>query len=974
MRSPLRRAWSAYLIAAVVAACGAAHASAAAADGLSWASGATVPPPANAGSQPGVVITSIACPTAGDCSAVGSYTDSSGDTQGLVAVESGGHWNASSTAKLPSNINAVNPEVSLTSVACASVGNCTAVGSFLDVNGLTQGLLLTETGGTWGTGREVIHPLSVPVSGNPQIDLTAVSCASATNCFAAGTYNDNYGRPQGLLETEINGTWSYTVTNGVRSYTGSEAGLPSDAATHPNVAINSVSCGAVGRCVAVGSYVNTANEQEALLLTGSDSSGAWVFTPSAASLPSGAATSPVAALDSVSCKATGECDAVGSYEDSSHHAQGLLLTQTGSAWQQGSKALLPADASGNPDVSLTSVSCWSVGNCDAVGNYYSGAGNANGLMLTATSGTWGTGAEPTIPADAGSGSFATLSSVSCSGTFECAATGNYLDDSFSTHPLVLSQSSTGAWSAGIEPALPYPSASPDANTEAVACAAGGDCTAVADYSDEAGNQLAAAVNGTGTAGADPTLSLIAPPTLSETGIALPASDFSAALSGGSGESGQLTFSVFGPQDSAPLSCAWGGTQFGAVTVSGDGSRTPAQGFTPAAAGDYWWYASYGGDLGNGPAVSACGPAMAVTVVQTPALSIGAPPAAAPNATISPSAIGATLSDAAIGAGGTVTFTVFGPEPAAPADCSAGGSQVGSATVQGNGTLNPGGGFTPGQVGDYWWYASYTGDGSDPAATSGCGTQMAETVVKAGPTLRLSAAAATGTVGQPVGSPISAELAGGVNETGTVTFSVYGPQPSPPTACGSPTATVGSAAVHADGTYAPASFTPKAAGSYWWYASYGGDAGNDAAASACGAQMPVTVVSSPKTTTTPTTTRPVATARIAKVAAEGKLLKVTITCKATSHQSCAGVLRATTTEPRSGKTTRSARVVTIAKLTFSVGGGKSREVSTRLNRVGVNLLTSHRKLSALLELLQKRTTPSRTVTLRLPAVAKHRRMA
>ena len=84
----------------------------------------------------------------------------------------------------------------------------------------------------------------------------------------------------------------------------------------------------------------------------------------------GAAASPVAALRSVSCTGAGGCDAVGSYADSNHHEQGLLLTETGSSWGSGTEALLPADASANPDVSLTSVSCSTVGNCDAVGDYY----------------------------------------------------------------------------------------------------------------------------------------------------------------------------------------------------------------------------------------------------------------------------------------------------------------------------------------------------------------------------------------------------------------------------------------------------------------------------------------------------------------------------------------------------------------------------------------------------------------------------
>lgn len=1004
-RSLVGRAGMVCLVSSVMAAGLATHSPAADADTLSWAPGIAVPLPSNAGAQPGVLITAIACPAAGDCTAIGSYADASGMTQGLLATESGGYWATGGMAQLPFNADSVNPDVSLTSVSCASAGNCTAVGSYLDVNGLTQGLLLTETGGSWAQGREVIHPQGVvSVAANPQIDLTSVSCSTATNCLAVGSYDDSHGEPEGLLETEINGVWSQTEKNGHWSYTGSEAGLPGDAASEPQVALTSASCGAVGQCVAVGSYLNSAHEQEGLLLTGTVGSGAWTFTPTAASLPSGAATSPVASLTSVSCTAAGECDAVGAYADSNHHEQGLLLADTGAAWQPGTRAVLPADASSNPDVSLTAVSCSSVGNCDSVGDYYTSAGNLEGLMLTETAGNWGAGAESTVPVDAGSARFVTLTAVSCFAASGCAATGNYADESFSSHPLLLSQAADGTWSAGVEPALPYPNGSPNANVEAVSCAPGGSCTAISDYTDQANNQIAGAVSGTLTPAATPTLTLDAPPVVTESDIALPADDFSASLSGGTNESGDVTFRVFGPQTSPPSSCATGGTTIGSATTSGDGSYGPAQGFTLASPGDYWWYASYGGDLGNTPTTSACGASMDETVVQTPTVTVGVPSTAGLGATVGQSSIAAVLSHATSDASGTVALTVFGPEILPPTDCSVGGTLVGSANVQGNGGLSPGGGFTPPSVGDYWWYASYSGDPSNPAAASGCGAQMADTVVRADTTLSLSAAAPTATVGLPVSSLASASLQGGIGESGTVTFSVFGPQPSPPVSCGSPTTTVGSVSVNDDGAYAPgASFTPSAAGNYWWYAAYGGDSSNAASASACGAQMPETVVSDPPgpvvseppgpvvsaptvptvTTRTTSASPPVATARILKVATSGNLLKVTLTCHAAAHQSCAGALKATTTEARSGraagkKASRTkpvrARVVTIATVAFKVGGGTSRQVSIRLNKLGIGLLASRRKLSALLELRQERTTISRSVTLRLPSSAKHSRTA
>jgi hypothetical protein len=980
------------LLVSVGAATTAIPSSAADAAGLSWARSVAVQPPANAGADPDIVVTSLACPSAGSCTAIGSYQDTSGETQGLLATDTGGSWITASEAQLPFNALSTNPDVTLTSVACASSGNCTAVGSYLDSNGLRQGLLLTETSASWGQGREVIHPQGVAsVATNPNIDLTSVACATATNCLVAGTYADSKGYPEGLLETEINGAWSETEKNGHYSYTGAEASLPGDSAAEPNVALASVSCGAVGHCVIVGSYLNSSSEQEALLLTGTVSSGAWTFTESAASLPSGAATSPGASLSSVSCAASGACSAVGSYENASHREQGLLVAETGSVWETGTTAALPGDAASDPGVSLSSVSCTSAGDCDAVGDYYTGNGNLQGLMLTATAGNWGSADEPTLPSDAGSAEFVSLSSVSCSAASTCAATGNYADESFSLHPLVLSQSSNGSWSTGTEPALPYPNASPDASVEALACAPDAGCAEIADYTDQSNNQLAGATNGTTTPAATPTLSLSAPPAVTETGTVLAANAVTATLSGGASDTGSVTFSVFGPQDSPPSSCAYGGTTISTAAVSGDGSYTPAQSFTPSSAGDYWWYASYGGDLGNAPAAATCGASMGRTVVQSPTITLNAPATSTLNATISHTEIAASLSGVAVNAGGSLTFTVFGPESVAPTNCSVGGIQIGSDSVHGTGSLSPASGFTPASVGDYWWYASYTGDSSDPAAASNCGAQMAETVVRATTALSLDPASTNTTTGSSPATPISASLLGGVDPTGTVTFSVFGPQASPPVSCTAEGSTVGAASVKDDGTYASASnFIPSATGDYWWYATYSGDAANEPSGSGCGSLMPETVVSAPaaKPTvpepSTTTTAKPpaVATTRIAGITTGANVLKVTLTCHASSRQSCAGAITATATEISSFKTTARdkvvrrtrKRVVTIATLSFKLRGGNSRQVSIKLNRVGTNLLASRRKLAAVLKLREGRTILSRDVTLRFTAPAKRRRKA
>jgi hypothetical protein len=109
----------------------------------------------------------------------------------------------------------------------------------------------------------------------------------------------------------------------------------------------------------------------------------------------------------------------------------------------------------------------------------------------------------------------------------------------------------------------------------------------------------------------------------------------------------------------------------------------------------------------------------------------------------------------------------------------------------------------------------------------------------------ASAPARGVAGTAIAaSSISGTLSGATGgATGTITFTVFGPQPSPPTACTSGGTTVGTATVSGAGTYHPsAGYTPPSAGTYYWYASYSGAGPNAASGSGCGTGMASTVVS------------------------------------------------------------------------------------------------------------------------------------
>ena len=352
--------------------------------------------------------------------------------------------------------------------------------------------------------------------------------------------------------------------------------------------------------------------------------------------------------------------------------------------------------------------------------------------------------------------------------------------------------------------------------------------------------------------ASPTLTATGPST-GTIGTTITKSSISSVLAGGSSATGTITFTVFGPESSAPASCSTGGTTVGTATVSGNGTYNSSAAYTPTAAGNYWWYASYGGDGSNNSAVSTCGSGMSETVVSkaSPTITATGPASGTAGANIAKSSISSVLAGGSAPSG-TITVTVFGPQSSAPTSCITGGTTVGTATASGDGTYNPSAGYTPAAAGNYWWYASYGGDTNNNSAASTCGSGMSETVVgKASPTVTATGPA-SGTAGTAIASSsISSVLAGGSGPTGTITVKVFGPQSSAPTSCTAGT-TVGTATASGDGSYNPsAGYTPATAGDYWWYASYGGDGSNNSAASTCGSGMSETVVGKASPTVTAT---------------------------------------------------------------------------------------------------------------------------
>jgi hypothetical protein len=157
-----------------------------------WSTARQVPGLAalNTGDQAQFV--SVSCSSAGNCSAGGYYYDtSSTHNEPFVVNQTHGTWGK---AQEVPGIAALYPtsDTFFSSVSCAAAGDCSAVGSYSPASLDSQMWVVSETGGTWGPAE------AAPGTGGGAF-AGSVSCASATRCVAGGSNPDGSGDPQAII-------------------------------------------------------------------------------------------------------------------------------------------------------------------------------------------------------------------------------------------------------------------------------------------------------------------------------------------------------------------------------------------------------------------------------------------------------------------------------------------------------------------------------------------------------------------------------------------------------------------------------------------------------------------------------------------------------------------------------------------------------------------------------------------------------
>jgi len=152
---------------------------------------------------------SLSCGSAGDCAAGGEYVDGSGRYQGFVATERNGRWGKAAVVPGLGALNA-GGSAEVDDVSCGSAGSCSAGGFYRDRRRLEQGFVVVERNGRWGraTGVPGLGVLNAGATADMDgADVSSVSCASAGNCAAGGFYTARHRRNEGFVVTERNGRW-----------------------------------------------------------------------------------------------------------------------------------------------------------------------------------------------------------------------------------------------------------------------------------------------------------------------------------------------------------------------------------------------------------------------------------------------------------------------------------------------------------------------------------------------------------------------------------------------------------------------------------------------------------------------------------------------------------------------------------------------------------------------------------------------
>jgi hypothetical protein len=166
---------------------------------------------------------SVACPSSDDCWAVGSTLDTNDNPLQSYVL----HWNGSAWTNATIPPSGQNYDM-LDSVTCTGVANCWAVGvagpNSINTNNFPNVSPNVQEADTW-----FLHWDGTSWSGSPTSDpsspngayLSGLTCVDASECWAVGSTMDQNGNPEDSLVEQWDGS-SWTVSPAVSPGAGAE--------------------------------------------------------------------------------------------------------------------------------------------------------------------------------------------------------------------------------------------------------------------------------------------------------------------------------------------------------------------------------------------------------------------------------------------------------------------------------------------------------------------------------------------------------------------------------------------------------------------------------------------------------------------------------------------------------------------------------------------------------------------------------
>ncbi len=380
-----------------------------------WQKPVSVTPPNGYVAAKGVTMQGMACPSDGNCVALGQYATAT-DQLPFTITEVNGVWQKGAELALPVTAMSTGEFASARALTCVSTANCTVVGTYSTSAPVyaTRGFMITQVHGVWR--HAVSLTLPADANANPFASLAQVACWSATDCAAVGSYVDANNVSHAIEVSEVRGIWKTALV----------VGLPGNASAYAGAQFSEVACAADGSCAAAGTYNTITGAVQPLVAL--SVTGAWDRSFEV-SLPN-AATNPSAlfyGFKGVTCASAGNCVLGGQFLDQGGHYQGFFANVVNGHLQRAQVLPLPAGAQqAGHNGGVVSISCPSVGDCVAGAAYLNAQNAYVALLATETNNVWSAGPTVTLPGSATTvGVAGGVYSVQCFTATSCQVSGSY---------------------------------------------------------------------------------------------------------------------------------------------------------------------------------------------------------------------------------------------------------------------------------------------------------------------------------------------------------------------------------------------------------------------------------------------------------------------------------------------------------------------------------------------------------------------